>query len=52
MIGGGFVSALSVPLIATLGLTAFTGVAVTITIAMTVWGIRHDSVGRTVPVSD
>jgi ESS family glutamate:Na+ symporter len=43
MFGGGFISALSVPLIATLGLPAFTiGMAV-ITVAMIVWGIRRAS---------
>ena len=44
MLGGGFISAMSVPLIATLGLTVFTAAAVTITIAMTFWGIRRASV--------
>ena len=41
ILGGGFVTAMSVPLIANIGLPAFTAGAVTISIAMTVWGIRH-----------
>jgi ESS family glutamate:Na+ symporter len=41
ILGGGFVSAMSVPLIASIGLPAFTAAAVTLLIAMTVWGIRH-----------
>ena len=44
MLGGGFISAMSVPLIATLGLPVFTAAAVTITIAMTFWGIRRAGV--------
>jgi ESS family glutamate:Na+ symporter len=41
LVGGGFISAMSVPLIANIGLPAFTAVAVAILIAMTLWGIRH-----------
>ena len=48
MVGGGFISALSVPLIAVLGLPIFTIATVVITVAMIVWGIRRAS---TVPVS-
>jgi ESS family glutamate:Na+ symporter len=46
VVGGGFLSAMSVPLIASIGLTAFTVGAVTISIAMTWWGIRHARVSR------
>jgi ESS family glutamate:Na+ symporter len=48
MVGGGFISALSVPLIAAMGLPIFTIVTVVITVAMIVWGIRRAS---TVPAS-
>lgn len=41
LMGGGFLSAMSVPLIANIGLPAFAAGAVTLSIAMTVWGIRH-----------
>jgi ESS family glutamate:Na+ symporter len=41
LMGGGFLSAMAVPLIANIGLPAFTIGAVTLLIAMTVWGIRH-----------
>jgi len=41
MIGGGFLTALSIPLIASLGLLAFTIVTVTVTLALTLWGIRR-----------
>ena len=40
-IGGGFISALSVPLIAALGLPIFTIVAVVITVGLTFWGMRR-----------
>jgi glutamate:Na+ symporter, ESS family len=43
LIGGGFISALSVPLIAALGLPIFTILAVVVTVGMTIWGVR----GRT-----
>ncbi len=39
LLGGGFITALSVPLIDVLGLTTFTIAAVVVTLAMTVWGI-------------
>ena len=41
LLGGGFITALSVPLINALGLEIFTIAAVVITVAMTVWGIRR-----------
>ena len=41
LLGGGFITALSVPLISALGLEIFTIAAVVITVAMTVWGIRR-----------
>jgi ESS family glutamate:Na+ symporter len=41
ILGGGFVTAMSVPLISNIGLPAFMAGAVMILIAMTVWGIRH-----------
>lgn len=45
-IGGGFISALSVPLIAALGLSIFTLLAVVITVGMTVWGMRRAALGQ------
>src|SRR5690606_1285293 len=45
-LGGGFVTALSVPLIASWGLPVFTIVMVTATAALTVWGIRRTSATR------
>jgi ESS family glutamate:Na+ symporter len=44
MIGGGFITALAVPLIASLGLLAFTIVTVTVTLALTLWGIRRSRI--------
>jgi glutamate:Na+ symporter, ESS family len=41
LIGGGFISALSVPLIATLGLPVFTILAAVVTVGMCVWGFRR-----------
>src|SRR5215510_1778299 len=41
LIGGGFISALSVPLIAALGLPIFTVIALVLTIGLTVWGVRR-----------
>lgn len=41
MVGGGFISALSIPLVAALGLPVFTAVAVAITVVMIAWGIRR-----------
>lgn len=46
ILGGGFVTALSVPLIARLGLPAFTITAATITVALIAWGIRRAGHGR------
>src|SRR5262249_24919971 len=46
ILGGGFVTALSVPLIATVGLPIFTIGAILLTIVMTIWGFRHASVAR------
>jgi ESS family glutamate:Na+ symporter len=40
-IGGGFISALSVPLIAALGLPIFTILAVVMTVGLTVWGFSQ-----------
>ena len=45
-IGGGFISALSVPLIAALGLPIFTIVALFVTVGMTAWGIRRAALGQ------
>jgi ESS family glutamate:Na+ symporter len=41
LIGGGFITALAVPLIATLGLPVFTIATAAITISLTVWGMRR-----------
>jgi glutamate:Na+ symporter, ESS family len=41
LIGGGFISALSIPLIAALGLPVFTVLAVAVTVGMTVLGVRR-----------
>jgi ESS family glutamate:Na+ symporter len=41
LIGGGFISALSIPLIAALGLPAFTVLAVVLTVGLTIWGTRR-----------
>jgi ESS family glutamate:Na+ symporter len=46
LIGGGFISAMSVPLIAALGLPIFTILTLVITVGMTVWGMRRATVGR------
>jgi ESS family glutamate:Na+ symporter len=45
-IGGGFISALSVPLIAALGLPIFTILAVVMTVGLTIWGVRRAAPGR------
>src|SRR5262245_22071233 len=42
-IGGGFISALSIPLIAALGLPLFTVLAVAITGGLALWGMRRSS---------
>src|SRR5262245_31661202 len=41
LIGGGFISALSVPLIAALGLPTFTILAVVVTVGLSIWGFRR-----------
>jgi ESS family glutamate:Na+ symporter len=41
LIGGGFVTALAIPLIDALGLPIFTILAIAVTVAMTVWGFRR-----------
>jgi ESS family glutamate:Na+ symporter len=41
LIGGGFVTALAIPLIDALGLTVFTIVAIAVTVGMTFWGMRR-----------
>jgi ESS family glutamate:Na+ symporter len=46
LIGGGFISALSVPLIAALGLPIFTIITAFITVALTIWGVRRATVGH------
>jgi ESS family glutamate:Na+ symporter len=43
LIGGGFITALSVPLIADWGLTAFTIATIVISLAFAVWGIRRQA---------
>lgn len=48
-IGGGFLTALAVPLIDAWGLPVFTAVAVAVTLALTVWGIRRAAAMRRVP---
>jgi ESS family glutamate:Na+ symporter len=46
LIGGGFITALAVPLIATFGLLLFTIATAAITVALTVWGIRRAAAGQ------
>jgi len=41
ILGGGFITALSIPMVAAMGITVFTIVMVTLTVAFTFWGIRH-----------
>jgi ESS family glutamate:Na+ symporter len=43
LVGGGFITALAVPLIASWGLPVFTVVTVAITGAMALWGMRRAS---------
>ncbi|HEY8446909.1 MAG TPA: sodium/glutamate symporter [Thermomicrobiales bacterium] len=50
LVGGGFVTALAVPLIAEWGLTAFTIATAAISIAFGVWGIRQHAAGTVEPV--
>jgi glutamate:Na+ symporter, ESS family len=52
LIGGGFISALSIPLIAALGLPIFTIVAVVVTIGLTVVGVRRAALGQAAFQSD
>jgi len=44
IVGGGFLTALAVPLIASLGLLAFTVVTITATLALTLWGMRRSRI--------
>ncbi|MBV9600935.1 MAG: sodium:glutamate symporter [Chloroflexi bacterium] len=44
LVGGGFISALSVPLIAALGLPIFTILTVAIGVGLTIWGVRRATV--------
>src|SRR5262245_36149437 len=46
LIGGGFISALSVPLIAALGLPIFTIIAVVMAVGLTIWGVRRAALGQ------
>ena len=46
LVGGGFVTALAVPLIDVWGLPAFTIVTAALTVALTVWGIRRAAVAK------
>ena len=48
LIGGGFISALSVPLIAAFGLPIFTIGTLAITVALAVFGVRRAAVGQSV----
>ena len=41
ILGGGFITALSVPLVAALGIEIFTATAVFLTLFFTFWGFRH-----------
>jgi hypothetical protein len=41
ILGGGFLTALAVPLINRIGLPAFTVVAATVTVALIAWGVRR-----------
>ena len=41
VLGGGFLTALSVPLIASWGLPLFTIVSATVTVVLTIWGMRR-----------
>src|SRR5262249_54176269 len=46
LIGGGFISALSVPLLAALGLSVFTVLALIATVGLTIWGVRRAAPGE------
>jgi ESS family glutamate:Na+ symporter len=52
LIGGGFISALSIPLIAALGLPIFTVLAVLVTVGLAVWGMRRPTLGEAALQSD
>jgi hypothetical protein len=41
LIGGGFITALAIPLIDALGLTVFTILATVVTVGMAFWGMRR-----------
>ncbi|MBP7568517.1 MAG: sodium:glutamate symporter [Acidobacteria bacterium] len=49
VLGGGFITALSVPLIASWGLPLFTIVTATATVALTMWGMRRATAGAGLP---
>ena len=51
LIGGGFITALAVPLIATWGLPIFTLVAATATLLLIFWGIRRTATNAAAPIS-
>ena len=46
ILGGGFMTALSVPVIHRVGLPAFTIAAAAVTIALTAWGIKREGNGN------
>jgi ESS family glutamate:Na+ symporter len=46
LIGGGFISALSVPLIAVLGLPIFTLLTLAIAVGLSIWGVRRAALGH------
>jgi ESS family glutamate:Na+ symporter len=46
VVGGGFITALAVPLIAAWGLPVFTIVSTAIAVVLTVWGMRRVAVGQ------
>ena len=52
LVGGGFVTALAVPLIDAWGLPAFTAVTAAITVALTVWGTWRAATHRGVATRD
>jgi ESS family glutamate:Na+ symporter len=55
VLGGGFLTALAVPLIASWGLPAFTIVSATMTVGLTIWGMRRRrtvaGIGSVVPLT-
>ncbi len=48
IVGGGFISAVSVPLIARIGLTPFMLLSAAIAVALAVWGLRRTGAAKTV----